>query len=812
MQLSQLVFRPITARGSRLWSSVSLSSLFIPEKDPVHAVVKILEKTYPIEPALDRIAHTLSLRIISSVLQRQVDAKVGFRFIIWAMKRRRLRTWELHDLIIEVIRKDGGFEVYGKVLEELRSCGVSIPSDAFLVLISSFWKVGIPEKAVESFGMMREFECKPDVFTYNAILYVMVQKEVFLLALAVYNQMLKSNCSPNRATYSILIDGLCKSGKTQDAVNMFDEMTQRGISPDNVTYTIVLSGLCHAKRPSDAQMLFFKMTNSGCCPDMTTYNTLLGGFCKLGRMDEAFMLLRSFESNGYALGLKGYSCIIDGLFKVGRFEDANKWFRKLCEGNIVPDIALYTIMIRGFSQAGRIKDCSRLLQEMTERGLIPDTQCYNTLIKGFCDMGLLDDARSLKLQISENDCFPDACTYTILICGMCRNGLIEEAKKIFEEMEKLGCFPSIVTFNSLIDGLCKAGELEEARLLFYKMEIGRNPSLFLRLSQGADRVLDSTSLQSLVERLCDSGLFLKAYRLLIKLADNGVMPNIITYNILINGMCKSGNINGAFKLFKELQLKGHSPDSVTYGTLIDGLYRADREDDALAVFDQMEKNGSLPTPAIYRSLMKWFCRRRKVSMAFCLWVKYLRSLKNRDNKVVNLAEECFQKGELTLAVKGLLEMDFKLKEIDLAPYTIWLIGMCQARRVEEALKIFHMLNENSVNVTAPSCVMLIHSLCQEGKMDMAVDVFRYTMEKGFKLMPRICNKLVTFLLHSQENRKHTSNILNEMEYAGYDLNTHLFKSTKSLLHNHLNADESAKAVELSSPKQMASLHVQQECK
>ncbi|KAK7280132.1 hypothetical protein RJT34_25194 [Clitoria ternatea] len=73
--------------------------------------------------------------------------------------------------------------------------------------------------------------------------------------------------------------------------------------------------------------------------------------------------------------------------------------------------------------------------------------------------------------------------------------------------------------------------------------------------------------------MCEAGQVFNAYKLLVQLADSGVLPDIMTYNILINGFCKKRNINGALKLFKDLQLKGLSPDSVTYGTLIDGLYR-----------------------------------------------------------------------------------------------------------------------------------------------------------------------------------------------------------------------------------------------
>ena len=214
------------------------------------------------------------------------------------------------------------------------------------------------------------------------------------------------------------------------------------------------------------------------------------------------------------------------------------------------------------------------------------------------------------------------------------------------------------------------------------MEIGRNLSLFLRLSHGSTRVLDSSSLQTMVNQLYESGMILRAYRILLQLADGGNVPDIFTYNILIHGFCKAGNINGAFKLFKELQLKGLSPDNVTYGTLINGFQMAGREEDAFRIFHQMEKNGCKPSVAVYRSLMTWSCRRGKVSLAFNLWLNYLSSLPGWQDTVIKKIEKHFVKGEVEMAVQNLLEMDIKLNHFSLAPYTIWLIGLCQAGRVD----------------------------------------------------------------------------------------------------------------------------------
>ncbi|KAI7997804.1 Pentatricopeptide repeat-containing protein [Camellia lanceoleosa] len=716
MKLPPFLLRPISQFSSTTSKLPPLATAY--EITTPEEVLSIINSSTPMEPELEKVVPFLLPDIVNSVFQEQLNPELGFRFFVWASKRRKFRCWVSFDFIIDMLVKDNGFELYWKTLEELKSCGVPISSDAFTVLISGYWKLRMAEKAVEAFGRMKDFDCKPDLHTYNMILHVMVEKEVILLALAVYNVMLKSNCAPNCATYSILIDGLCKSGKTQDALKLFDEMTQRG----------------------------------------------------------------------YALGINGYSCLIDGLFRARRYNEAHDLFQKMSEENIIPDLVLYTIMIQGLAEAGKVKDALKLLRVMTEKGVAPDTHGYNTLIKGFCDMGLLDQARSLKLEISKQDLFPDTCTYTILICGMCRNGLVGEAQEIFNEMEKVGCFPSVVTFNALIDGLCKDGDLDEAHLLFYKMEIGRNPSLFLRLSQGTDRVLDSASLQTMVAKLCDSGLILKAYKLLMQLADSGVLPNITTYNILINGFSKARNINGAFKLFKELQLKGHSPDSVTYGTLIDGLQRVDREEDAFGVFDQMKKNGCMPSSAVYKSLMTWSCRKKKISVAFSIWLKYLRSLPGRDEEAIKVAEEHFEKGELEKAVRGLLELDFKVKDFDSAPYTIWIIGLCQARKLDEALKLFSILAERGINISPPSCARLIHSLCKEENLDEAIIIFCYTMEKGYMLMPRICNQLLKCLL-SKGKSNYALDLLDRMNSMGYDLDAYLYSSTKFRLHGHWNTRE-----------------------
>ncbi|KAK4268886.1 hypothetical protein QN277_022114 [Acacia crassicarpa] len=721
----------------------------------------------------------LSSRTDSSTTEKQLDSRLGVRFcILFALKAEGLRSRPSLNLVCSAISRNNWYTLYSEALEQLRTSGVLLTSEAYRILLRTYVRLGMVEKAIAVFCQMRELYCEFDAHTYGTIIKPLLQKKMYLLVFALYNLMLKLNCSPDEYTYSLLIDGFCKCGRSGEVIEILEDMDRNNIRPNMVTFTSILSALCQGKKVDFAYRLFNQVKGDWFQPDLITYSVLLDGFCKLGRFDEALSLVQLLERDGFSLGVDNYSCIIDGLFRARRYREAFSWYTKMLKEGIMPDIVLYTIMIHGLSKEGRVGEAIKLLDEIVQSGLTPDALCYNVVIKGFCDIGLLDRALSLQLEISEHIQFPNACTYSILICGMCRDGLVGEAEQIFNQMEKLGCLPSIATFNALISGLCKAGQLEEARLLFCKMEIGKSPLLFLRLSQVGNRVVDGIGLRKTVEQMCESGQILDAYHLLI---DSGVVPDITTYNILINAYCKAGNVDRALKLFEHLKLKGLSPDSVTYGTLIDGLYRAAREEDALKIYEQMLEKGGEPSCSVYKALMTWLCRKKNVSLAFSVWLKYLNELPGRVDDSTKDLEGYFNGGQVEKAIRRLLELDFKFKDFNLAPYTILLIGLCQAKRVKEALIIFSVLDEFNVNINPPSCIHLIRGLCDKQKLDKAVDVFHYALDKGFFLSRQIHNQLLMRLLSSPTNKEYAAALIKRMESLGFTFRRYHSKKVKSLI-------------------------------
>ncbi|CAN1828751.1 Pentatricopeptide repeat-containing protein At1g79540 [Linum perenne] len=748
-------------------------SAALSETSASNEIVSVIESVNPMEPELDAMVPFLSPADVTSVIQDPPNPQLGFRFFIWASRYKRFRTWESRETILRMLVEEKGTDLYCQVLEEMKRSWkkLQVPAEAFLVLIQAYERKGMGEKAVEAFGLMGEFDCKPDVFTYNAFLQILLRRGVSLLAVAVYHQMVNLNCIPNRTTFAILIGGLFDCGETKTALQVFDIMEEKGILPDKVVYTMVISALCQAGSFDDAYRLLDKMRSRGCEPDTATYNSLLTGYCKFGRIDEALACLRSFRQEGYVPDACGYSCLIDGLIKAKRYVEAHTWYREMISNRVSPDVVLYTIWIKGLLDGGKVSKALKLLNEMPKRGAVPDVQCYNVVIKGLCDIGLLNVAQALSLKITKHGYLPSVYTHTILINRMSKNGMTEEAERMVDYMGKVGCHPSVVTFNAVIDGLCRSGKLQEA----LRKKDMRNDLLSMQVLG-----LRSDSLKK-IEESYEPGLILKVYNTLLQL-DRKVVPDITTYNILIKYCCLGGNIDEAYKLLNELPLRGLSPDSVTYGTLINGLLRLGREKKADQVFEQMVKSGCIPSTAVYKSLMTWACRRKNVTSAFRFWLKYLKSVAARESDGIEAIEELVEKGKTVVAIQSLLEMDRRVNDFQLAPYMIWLIGLCQSGRVEEASKVFSVLDTCKVVITPTSCVSLIQGLCIQGKLDLAVNVFDYTIKRGFLLRPRVCNQLLKSLLRSKDaSNDVAANLLRRMEAHGYNLNKYLHRTTKFLL-------------------------------
>lgn len=52
--------------------------------------------------------------------------------------------------------------------------------------------------------------------------------------------------------------------------------------------------------------------------------------------------------------------------------------------------------------------------------------------------------------------------------------------------------------------------------------------------------------------------------------DQGMQPNVVTFNLLVDMLCQSWKMKESSELFELMAQRGIEPDGFTYSTLIDG--------------------------------------------------------------------------------------------------------------------------------------------------------------------------------------------------------------------------------------------------
>ncbi|KAK9179791.1 hypothetical protein WN943_028996 [Citrus x changshan-huyou] len=84
--------------------------------------------------------------------------------------------------------------------------------------------------------------------------------------------------------------------------------------------------------------------------------------------------------------------------------------------------------------------------------------------------------------------------------------------------------PNLFTYSALIDGLFKNGHVEEAIALLQSLERDK-------------KELNIEVYSAVIDGLCRVGR-LEARKKLDQLAEKDLVPDVVTFNILINGICK----------------------------------------------------------------------------------------------------------------------------------------------------------------------------------------------------------------------------------------------------------------------------------
>lgn len=103
-----------------------------------------------------------------------------------------------------------------------------------------------------------------------------------------------------------------------------------------------------------------------------------------------------------------------------------------------------------------------------------------------------------------------------------------------------------------------------------------------------------------------------------EMQEKRVLPNVVTYNALINGLCKVMRMDQAYEFFTQMEEKGILPNKYTYTILINENCNIGNWEEALRLYKQMLDREIEPDFCTHSALFKQLHRDYELHAVHCL--------------------------------------------------------------------------------------------------------------------------------------------------------------------------------------------------
>lgn len=421
--------------------------------------------------------------------------------------------------------------------------------------------------------------CRSDVF--NEALSHRIMNTAYAVRWGRVEDVVKSlqkNLSGERIQLSenIVVDMLQRFGDDwKSALGFFQWADlQQGYKHRSDAYTKMVDVLGKSKQMYTMWVLVHDMNNKGFIT-LQTISKVLRRLVAAGRWQEAIRTFDDIESLGLTKDTETINILLDTLCKEKKVEVARQVFLQY-RSDFVPDCRTFNIFVHGWCLLRRIDDAEKAIVEMKQNGIVPSVVTYSNILRAHCDLSNFCKVFELMDEMISVGCPPNTTTYTSVITSLGRLGKIEPIFKIIVKMKSTECKPDIFFFNSLISILGRIGEIHEAR-----------------------RIFD------------------------VEMRENGVLPDITTYNTMIAVYCQNSQGREALNILRKMEEEKNpalKPNLHTFGPLFKLILRLGNADKILiSLLDGIvNKHHLFLDSDTYSQLIHGFCKVGKVEGAFLL--------------------------------------------------------------------------------------------------------------------------------------------------------------------------------------------------
>ncbi|KAL7002978.1 hypothetical protein U1Q18_004138 [Sarracenia purpurea var. burkii] len=633
-----------------------------------------------------------------------------------------------HRAVLHILCERNMIEEVEAVIEEMEKSGVTIDEHSLPVLIKMYVNEGMLDRAKTIFEK-GQLDGSLSSRTYAAIIDAYADKGLWADAEAVfYRKWELVGQRKDVVEYNVMFKAYGKSKLYDKALSLFNGMKKRGTWPDDCSYNSLIQMLSGGNVVDQARDLLSEMQGARYKPHCQTFSAVIASYVHLGRLSDAVDVYQEMVRTGIKPNELVYGSLIDGFAEVGRFDEALHYFHIMEENGISANKVVLTSMIKAYSNVGSLDEAKRLYEKMKDLEGGPDIVASNSMLNLYADLGMVSDAR-LVFDDLRNKGSADGITFAIMMYLYKDMGMLDEAIDVAEEMKQSGLLRDSVSFNKIMACYATNGQLVECGKLLHKMvtrnllpDGGTFRVLFTVLKKGGVPTEAVTQLKSFYHEgkpfarnavitcvFSTVGLHafaLESCEIFIK---SKVGLDTFAYNVAIYAYGASGDINKALNIFMKMQDEGIEPDLVTYINLVVCYGKAGMVEGVKRIYSQLKYGKIEPNESLFKAVIDAYRNANRRDLAELVSQEMRFAFEPQQYSESELEEYNSDEASLdepaTSAKKAKVEID-GMVDVDKTPFFPYQSCITQYKRIHTIqLKATQMMFDNlDCNANDINCI------------------------------------------------------------------------------------------------------------
>ncbi|KAI3717299.1 hypothetical protein L1987_68836 [Smallanthus sonchifolius] len=498
---------------------------------------------------------------------------------------------------------DEGLIEHAKMLFEKCQKNGGLSSKTYGAVIDAYAQKGLWAEAEYVFGCERE----KDVVEYNVMIKAYGIAKLYDKAFVLFKGMKSQGVWPDECTYNSLIQMFSMGDLVDEATELLTEMRDAGFKPSCLTFSNIIASFVRLTRLSDAVEIYQEMVKSGVKPNEIVFGSLINGFAEASELEQALRYFQVMQESGLSVNQVVLTSLIKAYSKTGIIEGARTIYNKMKELPEGPDVVASNSILNLYADLGMVSE-AKLIFDYLQENHQADAVSFATMMYVYKNMGMLDEAIQVAQEMKDSGLLTDCPSFNkAMACYATSGNLIACGEMLHEMIVTQKLSPTTGTFKVLFTILKKGGipteAVEQLELAYYESKpyakqavvtavfsvVGLHTyaldffQTFIKFEAGLDLFVYNVAIYA----FGGSGRIDDALKMFMRMQDDGMEADVVTYIYLVGCYTKAGMLEGVKRVYSKLKYGEINRSASLFNAIIEAYKFVNRQDLAELVNQEM---------------------------------------------------------------------------------------------------------------------------------------------------------------------------------------------------------------------------------